>query len=131
MDLDLLQMLAEPGQRQLLVAGAGAVLGVAKAVWDMYKERKSDIVCARACGPGFESQDFYYGEPVKEGLVGKTAWALPAVIGIEEAIRNSSPAMGSYVIEASLDLSCTTVGYLLGQMFVDYLLYDKIVNSDE
>jgi hypothetical protein len=89
MDLDLVQMLADPGTRQLVVGVTGAVVGaVHGAIANRYETRPVPAVLASTLG---------------------------TAPGIEAMSRGVSPIANSYLVEGVTELFSSVAGYALGR----------------
>ena len=131
MEYDLVQMLAEPGTRQLVVGGCAAVLGAARMLpllYNNYKEYRHKQTLRGMCGELKESAmmmglDPYVVEQIRKEKeeaklgnkwVSRLCWGLPAVLGLEQAISNSNPVRDSYLLESVSDIAGAYIGYGVG-----------------
>ena len=124
MDLDLVQMLSEPGQRQLVVAGGGAVLGFAKDLWDRYQIARMDQpeYKIRVCQGSQSVIDDARRTGTISRLLRGGSVLFPAAVGLEEAVRTETPVADSYVLESGFDFASSFVGFYFGKVAVPWLI---------
>ena len=112
-----MQMLADPSQRQLVVAGAAAVLGATKRFWEtyhMYRMTENPSFLLTAFLDKDSARLDIYDTIKRSRFLTKMAIGISAAAGLEEAIRYSSPVANSYIAEGFADVASGTVGYLVG-----------------
>jgi hypothetical protein len=119
MSYDLIQMLAEPGNRQLFLLGSSLTLGTAKAIYDFY-------LGGRIVKKGMQKEIPRILK--RERRVDEALQILPGMIGLEEAVRNNCPITDSYVVEVASDIGISVVGYSLGKKLATlaYIAIDKL-----
>ena len=126
MGSEILQMLAEPGQRQLAVAAGAGALGACKRVWEAYQSARLNHPLFQA---GLKIYPSYQADLEKTLSKDKTmtglAVGVPAALGLEQAIVNS-PVYGSYLTEAVADTGFAVAGYYAGK--TGLCLFAKGVN---
>ena len=144
MDLNnIMQMFAEPGQRQLTIASSAAILGAVQRLWG---------ICVDIPGAYREASEpfipFYIGANLKNldelitkiGSVRKIRMSKlltfislmgPVALGLEQAIKNDSFLKDSYVFEGGCDVASAVGGYYVGRMIVNGMEYiwSEIFNS--
>lgn len=120
MDLDIVQMLAEPGQRQLAVAGGAAALGIVKRVWEVWHEAEWGGLATRArlqYDPVYRG--YYIAEKKrqakKDRLFTGVAVGGPAAVGFLSAYENANPLGWSNTVEGAADLGSAVGGYHAGR----------------
>ncbi|MBT7706362.1 hypothetical protein HN747_02845 [archaeon] len=124
MVMDLVEMLAEPGQRQAVVAGSAAVLGVGKKVWDVAREMKfsgSRYRLKYAIDKNKAASEFYKSAKIAN-YINCGSIAIPTFIGMEAAWKSSEPVANNYFIEGLSDLGSAAVGFGAGYIAIPVMI---------
>jgi hypothetical protein len=115
MDLEILQTMAEPGSRQLVVTSCAAGLGLVKKVWESLQVAKRltpDYRLGVHSSP--KIRDDLKVFLLKDKIFSVSAVGFPVALGLEESIRNNSPLTDSYTLEGAADIACGIAGYKIG-----------------
>ena len=135
--MDIIQMLAEPGQRQLIVGGLSGILGAMKAAWELYRNEYF-LVVSKCSNDESLSKEERRVENYHQAFTGGSI-GIPTLIGLEEATRNNSYLMSSPLVEGLGDFATSVLASHVGEnimiavvFFVadlkSYISYNKFDN---
>ncbi|MEM4267755.1 MAG: hypothetical protein QXK37_02895 [Candidatus Woesearchaeota archaeon] len=121
MEYDLMQVLAEPGKRQLAVFGLSALFGGAKRIWNTYHNVRMEEPVVRL-KMLYDSTYLEQNKRIqKQDLwLTRASYLLPTGIGLEAAIESANP-IGNYLFEGATDFASASAGYIAGSQAMTWL----------
>jgi|GEM_PF-6645281 len=109
---DIADLLAEPGQRQLVLAGTAYGIGFVREVVSTVWGPKINAVLARMSGnPSYERAPMI----LPLAIAGSVA-------GLDMALEHQNPVLNSYTDEAAVNAVAVVLGYTAGRVSCSFIM---------